>query len=351
MAAFRLARGLLARRATMLPPSKRDPTPPPGSQARNVLRDLVWHAALAPSSHNAQPWRFRLISRGVELYADRSRSLPILDPDDRELVMSCGAALLNLRLAVRALGHRDVVEINPEPSKPDLIARVLLDEPHPSTPEERALCAAIPRRRTATGAFDGHAVPAPVVARICAAAAEEGAMAVIVDQARKRKRIAELCAEGEMLMAQDPSYRQALSAWAYRGAEPVSTAAQQIQTSGEMLSRLAGLLRRSKDEIESHARSVQKLAEDAPLLVVIATMRDDETAWIGAGQALQRVLLTATAEDISASFCNQPIEVRSLRQELRLLLEGVSYPQVVLRFGHCPMSTPSPRRNVDDVLL
>ena len=58
-----------------------------------LLRSLVEYAALAPSGHNTQPWRFRLRGGGAELLADRTRALPVVDPDDRELVISCGAAL------------------------------------------------------------------------------------------------------------------------------------------------------------------------------------------------------------------------------------------------------------------
>jgi len=328
----------------MLPRPKRSPTPVPGSSTRNVLRDLVWHAALAPSSHNAQPWRFGLIESGIEVFADRSRALPVLDPDDRELVMSCGAAVLNLRIAIRALGHRDLVEVLPEPSMPDLVARVLLGPTHPPRPEETALCAAIPARRTTSRAFEARSVPVPIVARICAAAAEEGARVVVVDDARKRRELATLVARGDHLMAQDPAYRAALESWMRPAREEEQTSAH------EMLSRLAPLLLRTRAEAESHAARVQRLAEEAPLVVAITTMGDDEPSWIGAGQALQRVLLTATTEGVSASFMNQPVEVRGLREELRHLLSTSDHPQVVLRLGYGPPSPPSPRRNVDDVL-
>src|SRR5690606_20406923 len=57
------------------------------------LRFLLSYAILAPSNRNTQPWRWRISEDMIELYADRGRALPHLDPDDRELIMSCGAAL------------------------------------------------------------------------------------------------------------------------------------------------------------------------------------------------------------------------------------------------------------------
>jgi len=54
-------------------------------------RALLDAAILAPSSHNTQPWRFAVRERTIDLYADRTRALPVNDPDDRELTISrCG---------------------------------------------------------------------------------------------------------------------------------------------------------------------------------------------------------------------------------------------------------------------
>src|SRR3954447_10508959 len=91
-----------------------------------VLRSAVAHAVLAPSNHNSQPWLFGIDGDVMRLWADRSRGLPVVDPFDRELVMSCGAALLNARLAVRALGFAATVDVFPDQSDPDLLAAVHL---------------------------------------------------------------------------------------------------------------------------------------------------------------------------------------------------------------------------------
>ena len=84
-------------------PSTR-PTP------REILRDAVRGAVRAPSSHNTQPWLFRLVGDdALELYADRTRALPVVDPRDRELTISCGAALFHVRAALRGPGGIDAV--------------------------------------------------------------------------------------------------------------------------------------------------------------------------------------------------------------------------------------------------
>src|SRR6266498_681514 len=80
---------------------------------------LVATAGRAPSVHNTQPWWFRVAGTSIELHADPRRRLPFADPDGREMLISCGAALFGLRLAVRELGHRAPMQVLPNPGQPD----------------------------------------------------------------------------------------------------------------------------------------------------------------------------------------------------------------------------------------
>ena len=63
------------------------------------IRFLLRYAVLAPSAHNTQPWLFKVVPDGVEVYPDVTRRLAVIDPDDRTLLMSIGAAITNLRVA------------------------------------------------------------------------------------------------------------------------------------------------------------------------------------------------------------------------------------------------------------
>jgi len=74
---------------------------------------IVEQACRAPSIHNTQPWRFQFDAGTFELRADTRRGLSASDPTGRELVISCGAALYNLRVAVRKLGYTPTVSLLP----------------------------------------------------------------------------------------------------------------------------------------------------------------------------------------------------------------------------------------------
>src|SRR5215475_10330330 len=135
---------------------------------------LVELAARAPSVHNTQPWRFAVTGQAIELYADASRQL-MEDPAGREMIISCGAALFGLRLAIRSLGYQPEVDLSPEPSQRHLLARVRTGRPEPMTSDERAMLQAVPHRHTHRGAFEPGPLPGGLLAWLQEDAAAEGA--------------------------------------------------------------------------------------------------------------------------------------------------------------------------------
>jgi hypothetical protein len=152
---------------------------------------LVRVAARAPSLHNTQPWRFKVGEHAVELYADATRQLRE-DPAGREMVISCGAALFGLRLAVRSLGYLPEVELFPEPAGPDelgLLARVRAGRAEPMTPEEQRMLLAVPHRHTHRGPFEPSPLPAGLFACLQRDAAAEGATLMAVDAGPARQKL------------------------------------------------------------------------------------------------------------------------------------------------------------------
>ena len=127
------------------------------------LKHLLEYAVMAPSSRNVQPWQFRIVGDAIELYVDRSRALPVIDPQDREMFIACGAALLHLSIAIRYFGFADQVQTFPNDAEPDLVARIRLGEQQKVSAKDEALFKAIPRRHTSRWPFSSKKVPTHMV--------------------------------------------------------------------------------------------------------------------------------------------------------------------------------------------
>ncbi|AKF09777.1 Acg family FMN-binding oxidoreductase [Sandaracinus amylolyticus] len=309
-------------------------------------RALVERATRAPSSHNTQPWRFREESdRVVALRADRTRVLSINDPEDRELTISCGAALLHLRVAAAAVGLTTSVSILPSIEDRDLLARVSLAE-GVVDPVDRTLARAIDTRRTERGRMHERPVPDALLRELESAAVREGAWLHVVRAPRERDAIASLAAEGDRRLFADREWRRELAVWlrSRRAGDGLTfVPAPVLPIARIVIARV---------DLGAHvARADHHVATSAPTLAVLGTDRDDVPSWIAAGQALARVLLRAALTGAQASFFNQPIQVASLRPELGAAIGRTTFPQLVMRLGFpVRASAPTPRRAVESVL-
>jgi hypothetical protein len=316
------------------------------------LRFLLNYGVLAPSNHNAQPWLFRIVSDGIELYADRTRALAVVDPEDRELLMGCGAALFNLRIAFRYFGYEGVVRTFPDESKSDLLARIEFGGEKKALVEEQALFQAILKRRTNRMAFDNRPVPESLLLELQAAASSEGAWLRIVQDDKSRNRVADLITEGDRIQMSDGHFRRELAAWIHpsRTASHDGTPGYALGL-GSFTSYFGPLVVRTFDIGRGQAARDRQLATGSPVLAALGTETDAPRDWLSSGQALERVLLRARVNDVWASFLNQPIEVPELRTQIRDLLGGKGFSQILLRMGYGQDVKPTPRRTPGEVLM
>ena len=316
------------------------------------LLHAVRCAALAPSSHNSQPWLFRLGEQHIDLWADRSRALPVVDPFDRELVISCGAALLHVRIALQRLGWRVQLDALPDPHTPDHLARVVVEGREEPGAETRILYDAIPRRHTNRNPFEPRGVHPALVAELVRCANSEGSWLAPLE-AQSKFEAAQLIAEADRRQFRDPHFRRELAAWmSSEHAQRRDGLPGSALGLGPIEAALAPLILRTfrwKDE--ERAAGDRELALGSPLLVVLGTWHEEPAEWLAAGQALEHLLLAAHAAGLEASFLNQPVEVSNFRHRLRELAGYAGFAQLVLRMGYGPPACATPRRRLEELLL
>ncbi|MFN8471447.1 MAG: nitroreductase [Anaerolineae bacterium] len=314
------------------------------------LEFLLNYAVLAPSTHNSQPWLFRIVGKTVEVYADRTRALPVVDPEDRELVMSCGCALYHLRLAMHHFGYDDETEICPDEENPDLVAEVKLGGEYKPTPAEDALFEAISMRRTNRHRFEDRPVDETVLHDMQEAAEAEGALLKIIE-GDGRLALADLIAEGDQRQMADKRFRRELAAWIH----PSRNVSQDgmpayAHTITDVPDAGSAFVIRTFELGDMQANLDYHIAMGSPVLAVLATHDDTPTDWMKVGQALARLLLRGQVEGVYASYLNQPVEVPTLRPQVQEMI-GSAIPQLILRFGYGPDTKTTPRRPVSTVML
>ncbi|MGX1365687.1 hypothetical protein RKD19_001046 [Streptomyces canus] len=299
----------------------------PGRAALHLARA----ASLAPSPHNSQPWFFTEEGHdhGFEVHLDSGRRMPLTDPCGREAVIACGAALFNVRMAVRQLGFRPVVDLLPAPGDSHRLAHVGFAAHAPSTPEETLLARAIPHRHTHRGRFAAGPVPADLLADLHEQARAEGAILQVVDDPEQLELVATLVRTAEDAHRADFGHVTELERCVGPYGVPVEACRHHPDAT-----LLAG-----RDYL-SLARcwpvSARNRGRGTGTVVVLSTPRDGRPDWLRSGQALQRVLLYAAAHDVMAAFHTQPLELPALRARLRTEFTAGRYPQLILRLGHLP---------------
>jgi hypothetical protein len=321
--------------------------------AEEITRYVVTAAVWAPSVHNTQPWWFMVGRQQISLHADAGRQLRVADPDGREMMISCGAALFTARLALRSLGFVPEAHVLPDPGRPLLVARVSWPRRDARTGFEQQLFGQVRWRRTHRGGFDPVPLPPGLLATLREGAAQYGAVLRIVADDGRRAALAAAVEQAERAQRLDGERVSELARWApppgsarTDGVPPTSYPARAEHTDPDFPGR---------DFAHGHGWGLRPLStafgfRAAGVAALLTTAGDRPVDWVNAGQALQRILLTASAGGAAAALHTQPLEFGPLRESIRTRLGDGAYPQLVLRFGMVTQAADSVRRPPEDVL-
>jgi hypothetical protein len=335
----------------MLPDGR--PASPVPLTAQEITRYVVTAAVWAPSVHNTQPWRFTADGQQLSLHADAERQLHVADPDGREMMISCGAALFTARLALRSLGYLPEACLLPDPGQPLLVARVSWQQRAARTEFEHRLFGQVRQRRTHRGGFDLVPLPPNLLAALREGTLRYGVMLRIIADDGRRAALAAAVQTAERAEQLDSERVREAARWAPApgsaradGVPPTSYPARAEHTDPDFPGR---------DFAHGRGWGLAPLSS-APLfrstgvVGLLTTAHDRPADWINAGQALQRTLLTASARGVATALHTQPLELGWLRESIRTQLSDGAYPQLVLRFGTVIQAAASVRRPPEDVL-
>lgn len=316
---------------------------------RAVRRGAVL-AREAPSVHNTQPWSFVAAGRSLVVRADWTRQLSVLDPTGRQLLMSCGCAVLNARVGFAVSGTGVTVDRAVDGARAAVVATLRADDGEPADPTLAALNEAIPRRHTNRRRFAPEAVDPAVVERLQDAAAAEGAVLHEVVSEDDRLAVARLSQLADRLENEDPAYRAELRRW---------TTDDDLRPDGVPAFAVPARDDAARDDVPVRDFDARGSGALPPLtasslnqtMFLLGTRADSPAAWARAGEALQRVWLEVTRAGLVASPLTQVVEQPLTRAELRTALRLGMYPHVLLRVGRAAPTPATRRRRLSDLLV
>jgi hypothetical protein len=314
-----------------------------------ILKKAVQLACRAPSVHNSQPWRWVAEDGILRLFVDRDRTVPGTDRSGREAILSCGAALDHLRVAMRAAGWDAQTERFPNPNDRDHLASIDFTPADHVTSTQRDRAKAILRRRTDRLPL-GQPTYWSLFEPVLRGTFDESLVTLDVLSDDVRPQLVKASQLSEALRRDDESYHAELEWWTSSFALDEGVPPSALASDTE--SRRVDVAR--EFPVRSNQDRRPEVAVDWSKILVLSTPEDTRADVLRCGEALSTVLLECTMAFMATCTLTHLIELDESRDIVRGLLNDGGQPQVLIRVGIAPsmeaVPPPTPRRPPSDVL-
>jgi nitroreductase len=311
-----------------------------------VIKSAVHRACRAPSFHNSQPWRWVLADGILRLYLDRNHLVPI-DLSGRQALLSCGAALDHVQVAMAAAGWYSHVDRLPNPNDSSHLASLTFTSMATVTPGHHRRADAIVVRHTDRLPFTAPTGWNLFVEALEARLEDADAYVDTIDTS-DRERLAEASELIDILHLYDSAYHAELN-WR---TSPYAV------NDGIPKSALVSATERHRVDVgrsfpaSGHQNRRPEIRQDRAQILVISAR--DETTYdiLRCGETLSKVLLEATMAGMATCTVTHLTEQKATSNVVSALT-GRALPQVLIRVGLAPAledpPPPTPRRPLSDV--
>jgi nitroreductase len=313
-----------------------------------ILTAAATTAALAPSIHNTQPWRWRVHSGYADLFADASRQLTNADPDRRLLTVSCGAALHHARVALAAAGVTVDVDLLPAEGDRDHIARITVTGRTAVTDAAMRRYQTIQIRHTDRRPLLDEPLPSGAIDELRRIA---GTFAIGMHPLNRTEMLdlASATSRAQADEVADPAMLVELAAWT--GSEHPAGAGI---PDANIPDRPAQTTVPSRDFGHAGTLPLSDRHDRYATYVILYGLSDEPDSWIRAGEALSALWLYATEHNIAVLPLSAAVEEPVSRQVLHRTLAGLGHAHLGIRFGvpdPDQVATPRTPRLPSDVAI
>lgn len=323
---------------------------PNDGQLADKIKFALRYAILAPSTHNSQPWLFKIKIDSVEIFYDFNLKLPEADPLGRDLYISLGCMIENLSIAANYFGiFKDLKLVLTD----NRVAEVYFQDNGEPNKDLGYLVDAIPKRINVRGIFENKPLPEGIQSEIMTLKKDGRVRVDIVTNKGKIEKIASLTAQGLRLAYKRPSFRKEMSSWMFNNLSKTKKGLPGYSLRMPFLaSFIIPTLVKFFDISWLLAKLNHKSMSSAPLICIFSSEKSDLSVWFEIGRLAQRCMLQLNSEGIKTSIFVASIEMSELYKEVQKTIDSNLVPQFIFCAGYMKHIQPhSPRQNLEKVLL
>jgi Nitroreductase family len=319
---------------------------------KQIFNDIIQKATKAPSGHNTQPWKFKVVGNTISIFPDYSRALPVVDADNHALFISLGCALENLIIAAKHYGFATDIALFPSDEKEACIRVTLTENPLSS---DGKLFNAIEKRQSTRAAYDSKLIPDTTLQQLEKAAQQEDVEMYVFSTNEEKAQLLPFIEEGVLLQFHNKDFVNELINWVRFNTSTAEEKADGLYSKsmgspsvptwfGKLFIKMTGA--------KSEASKTTSLAMGSSALLLFVAKTNTKKAWVNVGRSFERVVLTATSLNLKNAHVNMPCEEVSVRRKLQTLLKlGDKQPMLLIRMGYSEPMPNSFRRPLADVMI
>lgn len=310
---------------------------PAEADLETQIKFILNYAILAPSTHNSQPWLFKIDAPDCQIYYDPKLILSEADPKTRDLHISIGCAVENLILAAKYFNIFSSVSCGQFQDN-NLLAKVQFKNyPGAVNSEYRTILDAVPKRINARGLFKPEPVPVNIIDSVSSNAQSylvEGIKVHWITDKDKILKLATLTANGLKAAYHRPAFRKEMSQWLRHSLTkrkdglPGYTLRMPL-----LLSFLLPTLVKWFDLGGFLGKLNYKSLSSAPLLVVITAPEDNPDVWLNVGRLAERLMLEFSSRGWQTSIFVAAVEIGDFHKEVQRVIGTSQIPQFLFAVG------------------
>lgn len=309
------------------------------------IKTIIEYAAMAPSAHNTQPWKFKVQGHFIKLIPDYSKVLPVSDADHHELFISLGCALENLVIASSQLGYNSNIMYDLTDGAEEILIHLFED----GLISGHRLFESIPERHVNRSNFLNAEIPIEALQQLHKVSASDNVSVSMIINKDLKHKVAELLKKAAFVQFKRKEYKKELLHWIRFNEKAALNHKDGLRYASMGLPEVNPVI---GDFLFTHfatpggeAKKAELLADESPALVVFASAENSKKNWISLGRSFERFALAATRYGIAHAHMNMICEEAELRNELKQMISIKEEPLLLIRIGYSDKIMPSSYRH------